>query len=79
MQTYRQARDRGESELTAFNVAADAALALGRPLDKFNDTARADRLGELIRYPLAFQDMRILALIVFSAGNTTYLPGHRRL
>jgi hypothetical protein len=26
--------------LTAFNVAADAALALGRPLDKINDTAR---------------------------------------
>ena len=37
---YRQARDRGESELTAFNAAADAALALGRPLDRINDTAR---------------------------------------
>ena len=40
VQTYRQARERGESELTAFNAAADAALALGRPLDKVNDTAR---------------------------------------
>ena len=40
VQAYRQARDRGESELTAFNVAADAALALGRPMDKINDTAR---------------------------------------
>jgi len=40
VQAYRQARDRGESELTAFNAAADAALALGRPLDKINDTAR---------------------------------------
>jgi hypothetical protein len=37
---YRQAPDRGESELTAFNAAADAVLALGRPLDKINDTAR---------------------------------------
>ena len=36
VQDYRQARDQGESELTAFN----AALALGRPLDKVNDTAR---------------------------------------
>jgi len=40
VQAYRQARDRGESELTAFNAAADAALASGRPLDKINDTAR---------------------------------------
>jgi hypothetical protein len=40
VQAYRQARDRGESELTAFNAAADAALALGRPLDRTNDTAR---------------------------------------
>jgi len=40
VQTYRQARNRGESELTAFNAAADVALALGRPLDKINDTAR---------------------------------------
>ena len=40
VQAYRQARDRGESELTATNAAADAALALGRPLDKINDTAR---------------------------------------
>jgi hypothetical protein len=40
VQAYRQARDRGESELTAFNAAADAALALSRPLDKINDTAR---------------------------------------
>src|SRR5262245_50961483 len=40
VQAYRQARDRGESELTAFNAAADAALALGRPLGKINDTAR---------------------------------------
>ena len=39
-QAYRQARDRGESELTAFNAAADAALAFGRPLDQLNDTAR---------------------------------------
>jgi len=31
---------RFEGELTAFNAAADAALALGRPLDKVNDTAR---------------------------------------
>src|SRR5215471_10764351 len=30
VQAYRQARQRGESELTAFNAAADAALALGR-------------------------------------------------
>src|SRR5262245_18819826 len=41
VRAYRQARDRGESELTAFNAAADAALALGRPLDRVNDTARA--------------------------------------
>jgi hypothetical protein len=41
VQAYRQARQRGESELTAFNAAADAALALGRPLDRINDTARA--------------------------------------
>ena len=40
VQAYRQARDRGESELTALNAAADAALALGRPLDKINETAR---------------------------------------
>jgi hypothetical protein len=40
VQAYRQARKRGESELTAFNAAADAALALGRPLDKINETAR---------------------------------------
>ena len=40
VQAYRQARERGESELTAFNAAADAALALGRPLDKINNTAR---------------------------------------
>jgi len=40
VQAYRQARDRGESELMAFNAAADTALALGRPLDKINDTAR---------------------------------------
>src|SRR5262245_9657369 len=39
-QAYRQARQRGESELTAFNAAADAALAHGRPLDRVNDTAR---------------------------------------
>ena len=31
----------GESELTAFNAAADAALAHDRPLDRVNDTARA--------------------------------------
>ena len=40
VRAYRQARERGESELTAFNAAADAALALGRTLDKINDTAR---------------------------------------
>jgi hypothetical protein len=40
VQAYRQARQRGESELTAFNAAADAALALGRPLDQVNDTAK---------------------------------------
>ena len=40
VETYRQAGERGESELTAFNAAADAALALGRPLDKVNETAR---------------------------------------
>src|SRR5262245_24854690 len=40
VQAYRQARQRGESELTALNAAADAALALGRPLDQVNDTAR---------------------------------------
>jgi hypothetical protein len=40
VQAYRQARDRGESELTAFNAAADAALAHGRALDQVNDTAR---------------------------------------
>jgi hypothetical protein len=33
-------RQRGESELTAFNAAADAALAHGRALDQVNDTAR---------------------------------------
>ena len=41
VQAYRQARQRGESELTAFNAAADTALALGRALDRVNDTARA--------------------------------------
>jgi hypothetical protein len=40
VQAYRQAQDRGESELTAFNAAADTALAFGRPLDQINDTAR---------------------------------------
>ena|SRR5262249_8088817 len=40
VQAYRQARDRGESELTAFKAAADAALALGRSPDRINDTAR---------------------------------------
>ena len=39
-QAYRQARQRGESELTAFNAAADAALTLGRPLGQVNETAR---------------------------------------
>ena len=39
-QAYREARQRGESELTAFNAAADTTLALGRPLDRVNDTAR---------------------------------------
>ena len=38
VQAYRQARQRGESELTAFNAATDAALALGRPLEQVNDT-----------------------------------------
>ena len=41
MQAYRQARQRGESELTAFNAAADAALDHGRALDRVNDTVRA--------------------------------------
>src|SRR5262249_41015912 len=40
VEAHRQARDRGEGELTAFNAAAEAVLALGRPLDKINDTAR---------------------------------------
>src|SRR5262245_8560875 len=40
VQAYQQARDRGESDLTAFNAAADAALAFGRPLNQINDTAR---------------------------------------
>jgi hypothetical protein len=40
VQAYRKARDRGESELTAFNAAADAALAAGRQLHEINDTAR---------------------------------------
>ena len=40
VRAYRQARDRGESELTAFNATADAALVLGRPLDRINDAAR---------------------------------------
>jgi len=40
VQAYRQARQRGESELTAFNAAADAALAHGGALDLINDTAR---------------------------------------
>src|SRR5215813_1382402 len=40
VQAYRQARNRGESELTAFNAAADTALAFGRPLNQINDTAR---------------------------------------
>src|SRR5262247_1539056 len=34
VQAYRQAQQRGESELTAFNSAADAALAHGRALDQ---------------------------------------------
>jgi hypothetical protein len=40
VQAYLQARQRGEGELTAFNAAADAALAHGRALDRVNDTAR---------------------------------------
>jgi hypothetical protein len=40
VQAYRQARQRGESELTAFNAAADVALAYGRALDRVNDTTR---------------------------------------
>jgi hypothetical protein len=40
VQAYRRARDRGESELTALNAAADVALGMGRPLDKVNDTVR---------------------------------------
>ena len=46
VQAYRQARQRGESELTAFNAAADAALAHGRALDRVNDTARVLIDGE---------------------------------
>jgi hypothetical protein len=47
VQAYRHARDQGESELTAFN--ADAALALGLPLDKINEHgAGADRVGSAI-------------------------------
>src|SRR5262245_6893521 len=40
VKAYREARQRGESEVTAFNAAAGAALALGRALDRVNDTAR---------------------------------------
>jgi hypothetical protein len=40
VQAYRRARHLGDGEQTAFNAAADAARALGRPLDKIDDTAR---------------------------------------
>src|SRR5262245_59100833 len=43
VQAYRRARQRGESELTAFNAAADAALALGRSGQR--DCPCPDRLG----------------------------------
>ena len=40
----REATARGDAAsvagCAAFNAAADAALALGRPLDKINETAR---------------------------------------
>jgi len=53
VQAYRLARDRGESELTAFNAAADAVLALGRPLDKINDTARVLIDPRILTYRVA--------------------------
>lgn len=40
VQAYRRARHRGDSELTAFNQAADMAKALGRPTDKVQETAQ---------------------------------------
>jgi hypothetical protein len=40
VRAYRQARERGDSELTAFNEAANLARTLGRPLDKVEQTAR---------------------------------------
>ena len=36
----RRARHRGDSELTAFDEAADMAKALGRPIGTINDAAR---------------------------------------
>ena len=40
VQAYRRARHRGDSDLTAFNVAAAEARELGRPLDAVERTAR---------------------------------------
>jgi hypothetical protein len=40
VQAYRRARYRGDSELTAFNQAAEVAKSLGRPLGKIDETAR---------------------------------------
>jgi hypothetical protein len=40
VQAYRRARHRSDSELTAFNDAAAVAKALGRPVDRIDETAR---------------------------------------
>jgi|FEC22Drversion2_1045045.scaffolds.fasta_scaffold00225_94 hypothetical protein len=40
LQSYRRARDRGDSELTSFNAAAATAVALGRPRGECENTVR---------------------------------------
>jgi hypothetical protein len=40
VEAYHRARHQGDSELTAFNAAADAANALGRPTGEIEHTAR---------------------------------------
>src|SRR5215813_14450747 len=73
VQAYRQARDRGESELAAFNAAADAALALGRPLDKVNDTARM-LIDWAAKGPMRIGNSLVLAL---ETGDQVPFGDHR--
>jgi hypothetical protein len=45
VQTYRDARQGGDSEITSFNAAADAARALRRPVGEIGQTMRVLDLG----------------------------------